>query len=606
MAGLTWLHLSDWHQKGKDFDRDIVRDALIQDIKERTTRISPDLTRIDFIVFSGDVAHTGRKEEYKAAIEHLFDPVLEASDLNKDKLFIVPGNHDLDRETFKYLFEALKQPLTSDKDVKEWLTDPEGVKNLLRPFQAYSDFVGHINQSQSTYAYLRKFQVGGKDIALIGLNSALLSGRHKENREDKLIVNDDRHLVLGEPQIRDLLRSEDFRQADVQIAVMHHPFEWLIEFDREVVRDRLKKACHFILHGHEHQPSVNVELGPGGNCIIIPAGPCYDRREPKVSRCANAYNYVHLDFTDGKGQVYLRRYDDRQGWIKDTSTTGDESPGLYPFDLPKNLCKEEPESPPQIEEQEPINVPFVIVAMNKQQASELIDETVLKGPKISEDELGRFRAFKEVFSKEVENWLSHYADVPESWRPHTCSESTIYDIIDDAAKMNQSRYSKSAWPLICPKFCSAEFFAEDEDLQEETWRELKASGCVLIIDAISLFHPHIRKTLLDSGMGSKEKVAMLVLLPINHSAHQAQQLLETELHTHMRLAFARFNKHFDKLCEVSGSDLRTLNRWLFAILPETVANAQNMKPNDAMLQQTWSGKEPTDIRRAIFGQGGRQ
>jgi hypothetical protein len=29
-AGMTWLHLSDWHQKGMDFDRKVVRDALEQ------------------------------------------------------------------------------------------------------------------------------------------------------------------------------------------------------------------------------------------------------------------------------------------------------------------------------------------------------------------------------------------------------------------------------------------------------------------------------------------------------------------------------------------------------------------------------------------------
>ena len=35
MNGLTWLHLSDWHQKGRDFDRNVVRDALIRDLRER-------------------------------------------------------------------------------------------------------------------------------------------------------------------------------------------------------------------------------------------------------------------------------------------------------------------------------------------------------------------------------------------------------------------------------------------------------------------------------------------------------------------------------------------------------------------------------------------
>ncbi|MBL7064922.1 MAG: metallophosphoesterase, partial [Anaerolineae bacterium] len=339
MAGLTWLHFSDWHQRGEDFDRRVVRDALIQDIRERAC-ISPDLAQVDFIVFSGDVAYAGKAKEYSTAIEHLFAPVLEAAGLSHNRLFIVPGNHDLDRDAFKYLFGALKQPLTSNSEVQEWFTDPEGITNLLRPFKEYDNFIAeHVDQSQTAYAYLRQFKAGGKCIALIGLNSALLSGRHNEVRDGREVINDDRYLILGEPQIYDLLHNEDFCKADVRIAVMHHPFDWLIKFDRDLVCDRLREACHFVLQGHEHQPRVNIELGPGGDCVIIPAGPSYDRREPEISRCANAYNYVHLDFVTGKGRVYLRRYEDRQGWIKDTATTGDESPGLYTFDLPKDLGK---------------------------------------------------------------------------------------------------------------------------------------------------------------------------------------------------------------------------------------------------------------------------
>jgi len=78
MAKLTWIQLSDWHQKDKDFDRDVVRDALIEDIRHRT-KIDPNLEKIDFIVFSGDLAFSGKKGEYQDAKEYLFDPVLEAT-----------------------------------------------------------------------------------------------------------------------------------------------------------------------------------------------------------------------------------------------------------------------------------------------------------------------------------------------------------------------------------------------------------------------------------------------------------------------------------------------------------------------------------------------
>ena len=90
MGGLTWLHLSDWHQKEKkekDFDRQVVLDALIKDIKNLKA-ISQDLEKIDFIVFSGDVAFSGKPEEYNAAKEEFFDPLLKACNLSPENLFI--------------------------------------------------------------------------------------------------------------------------------------------------------------------------------------------------------------------------------------------------------------------------------------------------------------------------------------------------------------------------------------------------------------------------------------------------------------------------------------------------------------------------------------
>jgi hypothetical protein len=48
MTGLTWLHLSDWHQAERKFNRKVVCDALIKDIKARV-EINPHLSKIDFI-----------------------------------------------------------------------------------------------------------------------------------------------------------------------------------------------------------------------------------------------------------------------------------------------------------------------------------------------------------------------------------------------------------------------------------------------------------------------------------------------------------------------------------------------------------------------------
>ena len=102
---ISWLHISDWHQKseaargGREtaFARKEFLEKLIQDIKDRAEGVDRSLSKLDFVVFSGDLAHSGRRAEYEAALEEFLYPVLDAADVDLDKLFVVPGNHDVDR-----------------------------------------------------------------------------------------------------------------------------------------------------------------------------------------------------------------------------------------------------------------------------------------------------------------------------------------------------------------------------------------------------------------------------------------------------------------------------------------------------------------------------
>jgi hypothetical protein len=157
MTTLTWLHLSDWHQRGPDFGRQVVRDALLKDLRERD-EIDHTLARLDFAVFSGDAAFYGKPAEYETAQKCFFDPVLEAVGLDPDHLFIVPGNHDLDRETvYEMLPVELQKPLESDEQVQAWLTNEKKRRRLLEPFEAYSRFVAsYTGQQPPDYASVRR------------------------------------------------------------------------------------------------------------------------------------------------------------------------------------------------------------------------------------------------------------------------------------------------------------------------------------------------------------------------------------------------------------------------------------------------------------------
>src|SRR5688572_24040813 len=158
MSHLTWLHLSDWHQRGKDFNQKVVRDKLIDDLTNRKS-IDPRLERVDFVVFSGDLAYFGFPEEFEAARDNLLEPVLQAVGVGRDRLFMVPGNHDLKRETItEMLPKDLLVPLNNDEIVSKWLTDDKKRQRALEPFEAYTNFVtAYTGQPEPAYASVNRF-----------------------------------------------------------------------------------------------------------------------------------------------------------------------------------------------------------------------------------------------------------------------------------------------------------------------------------------------------------------------------------------------------------------------------------------------------------------
>ena len=194
MAGMTWLHLSDWHQRGKDFNRDVVRDALLEDIRNRAA-IDSNLTKLDFIIFSGDVAYSGLEEEYQAALENLFTPLHKVTGLRYNRFFLVPGNHDLDRKELNSLPDDIRQPFTTEAQIQDWLINNKNRYHVLRPFVEYVQFVRKLTgQDQPAYTTTRRFSIGGKQITLLGLNSALVCGRNKDAKGE---VDDRGFLIVG-------------------------------------------------------------------------------------------------------------------------------------------------------------------------------------------------------------------------------------------------------------------------------------------------------------------------------------------------------------------------------------------------------------------------
>ena len=83
---VRWGHISDLHIEPDDPDQQKVLEELANDISN--------FTPLDFLVVSGDIAHSGNEKEYSVA-KTFMDTLCAKTGLNKKQLFLVPGNHDI-------------------------------------------------------------------------------------------------------------------------------------------------------------------------------------------------------------------------------------------------------------------------------------------------------------------------------------------------------------------------------------------------------------------------------------------------------------------------------------------------------------------------------
>lgn len=261
---------------------------------------------------------------------------------------------------------------------------------------------------------------------------------------------------------------------------------------------------------------------------------------------------------------------------------------------------------PSLEENCPIAIPFVVAAMKTGEATALIDETIFEANTVAPVERARFREFKEVLGEQaIGDLQSHYGEYREDWRPHHCQQSAIQDIIFDTLNQFNHQLTQGERPVqIPPPFFSSKFFAEDENTRIETWNQLSQTGCIIIVDAISMFHPRLNRIVSRSEMGSNNRVAILTFSPVNSIVHPVNQSIENHISLQMQRAFARFDKYLDRLCEFGLGDLRAIQRWLFATLPETMAIIQDERasPYSRRVLHERVGK-PRGMDKAIFGRG---
>ncbi len=304
---VTWLHVSDFHfRKADAYDRNQVLKALV----EAVARFRDQGRKPDLIFATGDIAHAGKPEDYAAA-GAFFDHLLAAAGVDKRHFFVVPGNHDVDRD--KSI--GLSRTLGSGEDPDKFF-DPARQKHhiteKLGAFAAWYDaFFDGIRTfpDRSSCGPVEAVTINALKIAVLPLNSALFC-----------CADDDQgKLWLGRRCLEAALAEAKGLAPDLTVALIHHPLDWLCETEQDTIKATLFDAVDVVLRGHLHKPDAESSTTVGGTTLALAAGATYQTR-----KYPNRALYVTV--ADGAARIFPIHYVDspRAAWVLDT--------GCFPFE----------------------------------------------------------------------------------------------------------------------------------------------------------------------------------------------------------------------------------------------------------------------------------
>ncbi|MDP3030411.1 MAG: metallophosphoesterase, partial [Deltaproteobacteria bacterium] len=247
----------------------------------------------------------------------------------RQRLFVIPGNHDVDRDKIKYLRRTLETIEEANDFFAPQSADDR--KPYFARFHAYEEFfnryfegIRKCNVEQHYYAELLDLPHIPIRLGIVGLNSALFCQDH----------DDERKLWIGERVCDAAFNSlAQAGSADLIIVLHHHPYSWLHRKEMRCVKGLLTEKADVCLYGHLHEPETEEIKDQHGKVLRFQSGANYDG-----SRYPYRVLWGIVDLQAGKVRIRPMTYQEGppRHWTLDTSLFPHKAPDYTEdFDLPR-------------------------------------------------------------------------------------------------------------------------------------------------------------------------------------------------------------------------------------------------------------------------------
>ncbi len=261
---VRFLHISDLHlrpQRTKKYDQDRVLDGLIAFL-ERDRADFP----LDLIFVTGDLAQSGRAEEY-VLVADLLRKLMEITGVPRERVFVVPGNHDVDRDVGKWLLRTLAK----DEESVLFFEEPSSRKFHEQKLATYKQQMSTLLGEDRAHGLgvgagaVESLEIKGSRISIASFNSAWFAQGDDDNGK----------LWLGEPSVERALDRIADEDSHFAIALMHHPFDHLHEVERDIVERWFERGFDLVLRGHLHADKTRSIASQRGGFVEVASPATY-------------------------------------------------------------------------------------------------------------------------------------------------------------------------------------------------------------------------------------------------------------------------------------------------------------------------------------------
>ena len=272
---LCIVQLTDFHF-GKELQANSCKraDDILETIK---TNIKSGTV---LLLVTGDIAYSGKKNEYRSA-SLFFDYLVEQ--LGKleyhSKVYILPGNHDV------------QDPRKSTERFADSQYDLD-IKKMASFYEFANKYDNRFVLGQPEPI---TFEVEGTPVSISGFNSAPLS----------TIVGDDKGFHLLRTAQCGLL--DNTPDSGLHIFASHHGPEWFRDNDRLSLEKLLSDSIDFAFFGHEHMGQSRCVGGLSGESCVVVRGGTYSLYDDAQS----AYKMLLIRFGEFGSYEFAERV---YGW----------------------------------------------------------------------------------------------------------------------------------------------------------------------------------------------------------------------------------------------------------------------------------------------------